>query len=99
MWVQLGLEPDSFWTKTPREVEIIIEARWDAEVRKHNELAWLAWHIVALGRRPKMLALERLLVKKPSGRKRKTAEEIMAVMSMWAAKMRVVAAHNAKVKK
>lgn len=56
----------------------------DRLLREHNELAWLAYHIVALGRMKRLLKLERLYVKQATpGRRRQNWQEQFAIMGQW----------------
>ena len=62
-WVSLGLDPDDFWTKTPRYIGLIFEGKAAQLRREHNERAWLAWHTAGLPRVKKFPALKKLTVR------------------------------------
>jgi hypothetical protein len=93
----VGLDPDAFWDKTPFEINFILEARWSGEVRRQNQLAWLAWHIAALSRAKRLPKLQTMLVKKPSTRIKQTWQQQLAIMnSLAAAEQRRIALQKAK---
>jgi hypothetical protein len=81
-WVEVGLDPETFWRKTPREIELIINARTAAMEFQHKEFAWLAWHIEGLARTKKLPDLSLMLGVK---RKKKSWQEIQAIMGQWVA--------------
>lgn len=81
----MGLDPDAFWSKTPREVSIIVTARVSRETRRFNDLMWQAWHIAAFGRMKKMPSLKSVMLKKPS--KRQGWQEQMAAMDAYATRV------------
>ena len=59
--LKIGLSVDEFWRMTPRETTLAIEgAVWRYE-REHQQVAWLAWHVAALGRAKRLPSLRRLL--------------------------------------
>lgn len=70
---------------TPRQVSLHYEAAIKRMQREHNNLAWLAYNIVALGRIPHnkpMPDLRRLQYhEKPA--QPKTPEQLIAVAMQW----------------
>lgn len=100
MWVSLGLDPDSFWSKTPALIAVIVAGANDRLLREHNQLAWGVWHTAALMRVPpekRIPKLDRLLAK-PAQRTRQSWREQMAIMDMWAAVKKRAAAQKRKDK-
>lgn len=50
-----------FWSLTPRETYVVIQAaQWRME-REHRRDMWLAWHVAALSRAKRLPALKGLL--------------------------------------
>jgi hypothetical protein len=67
--------------------------------RKHNERAWLAWHIAQLTRAKKIPRLDRLLAKQSTARTPQSWQQQMAVMDMWVHRTRrIAAAEKAKAR-
>lgn len=82
--MSLDLDPDAFWNKTPREIALILEGRGEALTRRHNENAWLAWHIVRLGHvdPKKFPKLEKLLGRNPKPAQRQTVEQMLEMAAI-----------------
>lgn len=94
-WEEAELPPAEFWTKTPRQIFATIKARSIVMMRRHDERAWLAWHVAALTRTKKLPKLHTLLAKKPSKR-RQGWQEQMQIMDMWVARQAAVMAKKSK---
>jgi hypothetical protein len=81
------LDPETFWSLTPREVTARIEGATRALARDQSNLAWLAWHSAALSRAKKLPALEKLLPKQKRRRSRpQSADEqlrLVKLMHVW----------------
>jgi len=59
--LKCGIGVREFWSLTPRETYMVLEAAtWRLE-REHRRDAWLAWHIAALSRAKRLPALQRLI--------------------------------------
>jgi malate/lactate dehydrogenase len=58
----MGYDPDSFWEQTPRTLAIASDAYRDTQIEAHNNRAWQAWHVAALGRGKKMVPLSKLQI-------------------------------------
>jgi hypothetical protein len=71
-------------------MELVLEGVTQQLTREHNERAWLAWHIVAVGKAKKMPKLSDLTRKTgaTAPRRRQSAFEIEAVMRSWFASRR-----------
>jgi len=85
-WVEAGQNPDSFWSKTPREVHLILEACKAAEIRRHNQMVWAVWHIAALSRLKRLPKLKSLFYKEP--KPRQSWQTQMAIMGQWAERLK-----------
>ena len=59
--LKVGLSVDEFWGMTPRETVLVVEAAIWRYDREHQQRAWLAWHIAALGRAKRLPSLRKLL--------------------------------------
>jgi hypothetical protein len=64
---------------------LILAARQNVLIRRHNELAWLAWHTASLMREKRMTRLDKMQVKrkvvrKPKPKPRQSWEEQFAIM-------------------
>lgn len=81
--MEAGLDPDRFWQVTPRQAENEIGAAAKRRHQHHNELAWLAWHIAALGRTKKMPKLKDMLHEAPGQKRRKTWQEMHDAAKAW----------------
>jgi hypothetical protein len=82
----MDLDPDSFWSKTPREVALILEEKRAGQVSRHNnQTAWLAHTIALLIRLKKLPKLQTLYATRVAARKRQHWQEQLAVMRMWIA--------------
>ena len=49
-----GLKPGEFWTLTPHETYIWIEAQIEGEKDIYDRMFWHAWHVAALSRAKKL---------------------------------------------
>ena len=59
--LKCGIGVREFWSLTPRETYMVLEAAtWRLE-REHRRDAWLAWHIAALSRAKRLPPLQRLI--------------------------------------
>lgn len=92
MWVELDLEPDSFWDRSPREVNLILEARIVAKTKERNLMAWHAWNTAAMIRAKQMPRLQTLLVKEAAfkAKPRQSWQEQFSIMERWATRMAAV---------
>ena len=80
--------PALFWRLTLREISVILKGASANLRRRHDEAAWLAWHIEALARAKKLPKLETLLSqqsKQPRKRRQMTPEEMISMAHLWAA--------------
>ena len=80
----------------------MIEARNSALEYEHNQIAWLAWHIVRLGHLDpkKFPKLETLHAGKQQKKPRQTWQQQRQIMGMWSIAMqRVSAQHDERKKK
>jgi hypothetical protein len=93
--VKAGQPYELFWELTFFEIGMILEGVNQRHVQQHNDRAWMAWHIAAMGRAEKMPRLDRLTAKKPrpSGQ---TWEEQMAIMKALSARVNQRAAKARK---
>jgi hypothetical protein len=80
-WEEAGFSRDEFWRSTPRQIFATLRARSLVLIREHNERAWLAWHIVKLGRAKNVPGLKTLQAKRP-GRVQPWQEQ-MRIMDQW----------------
>src|SRR5262245_20978433 len=62
----LGYDPESFWDQTPRTSSLDFDALQEIQINRHNDRAWLAWHVAALHRAKKMPQLNSLMARKPT---------------------------------
>lgn len=53
--------------------------------REHNARAWLAWNTVALGRAKRLPPLEKLLIRRRSGRQQTPREQMQIARMITAA--------------
>lgn len=65
----------------------ILEARHAVLRREHNDRAWLAWHVAALGRVKKMPKLDRLLRRERATGRRQTPDQMLRIVEMINAAM------------
>jgi len=73
--LKAGIDIERYWASTPKEIVLQLEAfRW-RQSQNHNQLAWAAWHIVALNRQKKIPALKKLLIKDTQNKKFQTVDE------------------------
>ncbi|WP_051057052.1 hypothetical protein [Bradyrhizobium yuanmingense] len=75
-----GLDPDAFWSKTPRQVSLIFAGKQAQFTREHNERAWLAYHTAALPRMKKFPKLRTLLAR---DRKPQSPDQMLAIAKQW----------------
>lgn len=71
--MRAGLTVDQFWSMTPKETHLYLEAATWKEKQKQRSRAWLAWHIAAFTRAKKMPAYAAVV--KPKEARVLTAEE------------------------
>jgi len=86
--VKLGLDPDQFWDKTPKEIKRITMARDHRLNVEHNDRMLLAYTTAVLPRMKRMPKLDKLQVKlkgRKPGKPRQTEAQQIAVATMWAA--------------
>jgi len=79
-WIGLGLDPDQFWRKTGREILAICEGKQIQIRREHNESAWAAWHMAALGRAKKFPTLDSMMIRE---RRRQSWQEQKELATAW----------------
>jgi len=77
--------PELFWRLTLREIAVILKGASANLRRRHDEAAWLAWHIEALARAKKLPKLETMQSKAPRKSRRMTPEEMISMAHLWAA--------------
>lgn len=83
--MEAGQEPSLFWRLTLREISVILDGAASRLKREHNDRAWLAWHVAALGRLKKLPKLKDMMHgEKPRGRKM-TPEQLEAATRSWLA--------------
>ncbi len=82
-YVAAGLDPEVFWTLTPRLYMVHMEGAAKRIERHGKDLAWLAWMGAALQRTSKMPRLDKFL--KPSKTKGRISAGWQAQAAMWAA--------------
>lgn len=80
-----GQDPALFWRITLREVSIVLKGAEAALRRRHDDAAWLAWHIEALSRTKKLPKLKEMLSAQPRKRRRMTPEEMVSMAHLWTA--------------
>jgi hypothetical protein len=85
----LGFDPESFWDQTFRTLAIAMNGKLRAARRDHNQRAWLAWHIAAMGRAKKIPRLASMLAKEKP--RQQSWQEQQMILASWSV------AHNAKV--
>lgn len=78
--MSFGLDPDAYWTKTPREVVLIFSGKAAQFTREHNERAWLAWYTAALPRFKKFPQLRKLMIRE---RNSQSPEQMLAIAKQW----------------
>jgi hypothetical protein len=54
VYVSHGLDPDGFWRITPREMVARLEGARRRLAVEQDGRSWLAWHVAALSRQPKL---------------------------------------------
>lgn len=86
----LGLDPDDFWTKTPRYLSMIFEGKSRQLRREHNERAWLAHTIASLPRYKKLPDLKTLLARDTPARKAQSPDQQWAIFAAMAEASKVV---------
>ena len=84
-WVLAGYDPARFWEITMREADREMRAAVKKRERDADERMWLAWHIVALDRTPKLPRLESLLLKNTVRRQQSPEELLVAMKSIFLA--------------
>lgn len=80
-YVALGLDPDSYWRITPREVALRLAGAMKRAEREHEGRVWQSWHtavIPMMKRTPKMADL--LPKKKP---RPQTGTEMANIARSW----------------
>lgn len=79
--MELGLDPASYWSLTPRLMAAIIEARVAALKREKAERDWTVWHTAMLGRMAKPPSFRQFTGGKaaPKSMRPQTLEEMVAV--------------------
>lgn len=75
VFVSYGLDPDSFWRITPREMVARLEGARRRLSGEQNGRAWLAWHVAALSRASKLPDLSDMLEQDQQKRGPQTVEE------------------------
>jgi hypothetical protein len=88
----MGLDPDAFWTKTPRYIALVFEGKAAQFRREHNERMSLAWHAAGLPRMKKFPDLKKLLARETfAARKRpQTSDEQWAIFGAMAEASKVL---------
>lgn len=81
-WVEMDLDPDGFWSQTPRLFKAIIAGKQKALERDFQGRAWLAWHTAVLGKVAKIPPLSDLTGVRPQSKKMTPAEFRAAFASM-----------------
>jgi hypothetical protein len=89
--VERGFDPEHFWSLTPRECFLRIEAadrRLDSE---HNQAAWLAWHTAfftayAPVKSTDFVKLDTLLRGQKLSKGGQTPDEQIAIAMAWTAR-------------
>jgi hypothetical protein len=61
VYVSHGLDPESFWRITPREMVARLEGAQRRLTAEHDGRVWLAWHVAAFSRQEKLPDLDTLL--------------------------------------
>ena len=85
---ELGLQPSEFWALTYAEFVAMAEGYVRAQRRRTNELVYLAWHVAALSRQPKLPELQSLMQAEDDHRKKdQTPDEMLAMVRMLNAAM------------
>ncbi len=85
---ELGLLPHEFWALTYAEFAAMAEGYARAQKRRTNELVYLAWHVAALSRQPKLPELSSLMQTEDETRKRdQTPDEMLTMVRMLNAAM------------
>jgi len=74
-----------FWRLTLREISVILKGANANLRRRHDEAAWLAWHIEALARAKKLPKLENMQSKAPQRSRRMSPGEMIAMAHLWTA--------------
>ena len=67
-----GIQPDSFWSMTPNELKLCVEAQNDQTLAERERDMWWAWHVAFLHRVdvkhfPKLTDLIKGLKPRPTG--------------------------------
>ncbi len=73
---------DEFWRLTPRLLRLALRGAWRAEATAQKGRAWLAWHVVALGRMKRLIPLRKLMGERASQAKQ-TLGQAMAFLARW----------------
>jgi hypothetical protein len=85
---ELGLLPREFWALTCTEFAAMAEGYARAQKRRTNELVYLAWHVAALSRQPKLPELSSLMQTEDDRRKKdQTPDEMLTMVRMLNAAM------------
>lgn len=90
----MGFDEALFWASTPRQIVTHFTAAARRRQREHNDRAWHAWTVAALGRVKKMPKLDTLLAKPQTPRRRQTWEEQLAIMQAWSARTNAKSGHQ-----
>lgn len=59
-------------------IDLVMAGRREAIIRRHNEMAWLAYHVAALSRTKKLPRLEKLMHQ--TSKREQTPEEMLALV-------------------
>ena len=84
--METGLDPDRFWTLTPRQVQAELSAAVVRRRDHQNELLWAAWHMAAFYRMEKLPDLKKLMgeqAQAPAKRRKRPWQEIAAEGQAW----------------
>ena len=85
---ELRLLPREFWALTPAEFAAMAAGYARTQRRRTNELVYLAWHVAAFSRQPKLPELSSLMQTEDDSRKKdQTPDEMLTMVRMLNAAM------------
>ena len=59
--MQIGLQPESFWSITPWQFSVCLKAAMKVAKSKFDDMAWSVWHTEALARSKKLPRLKEFI--------------------------------------
>jgi hypothetical protein len=85
IYVSYGLDADSFWRITPREMAARIDGARRRLSSEQDGRAWLSWHIAALSRAEKLPELSEMFETRAAPAPQDVAEQEIALDALFLA--------------